>query len=116
MPNRLVAAVMAMYSDTKAAVVTPDGLSDPFSTTSGVLQADTLAPFLFILVLHWVIRTGLPDSNDGFLLCRRSCRRRGEQRHSVLAFADDIALLASCLLYTSPSPRDLSTSRMPSSA
>ena len=25
-------------------------------------------------------------------------------------------LLASCLLYTSPSPRDLSTSRMPSSA
>ena len=26
------------------------------------------------------------------------------------------ALFASCLLYTSPSPRDLSTSRMPSSA
>ena len=26
------------------------------------------------------------------------------------------AYLASCLLYTSPSPRDLSTSRMPSSA
>ena len=27
-----------------------------------------------------------------------------------------IDLLRSCLLYTSPSPRDLSTSRMPSSA
>ena len=27
-----------------------------------------------------------------------------------------LALLISCLLYTSPSPRDLSTSRMPSSA
>ena len=27
-----------------------------------------------------------------------------------------ILLLISCLLYTSPSPRDLSTSRMPSSA
>ena len=27
-----------------------------------------------------------------------------------------IMLIASCLLYTSPSPRDLSTSRMPSSA
>ena len=26
------------------------------------------------------------------------------------------ALIATCLLYTSPSPRDLSTSRMPSSA
>ena len=28
----------------------------------------------------------------------------------------DLALYESCLLYTSPSPRDLSTSRMPSSA
>ena len=28
----------------------------------------------------------------------------------------EIALLKACLLYTSPSPRDLSTSRMPSSA
>ena len=27
-----------------------------------------------------------------------------------------LGLLATCLLYTSPSPRDLSTSRMPSSA
>ena len=29
---------------------------------------------------------------------------------------DQLALLQDCLLYTSPSPRDLSTSRMPSSA
>ena len=31
-------------------------------------------------------------------------------------FADEVARLDRCLLYTSPSPRDLSTSRMPSSA
>ena len=29
---------------------------------------------------------------------------------------DEITLNRNCLLYTSPSPRDLSTSRMPSSA
>ena len=29
---------------------------------------------------------------------------------------DSVALVPGCLLYTSPSPRDLSTSRMPSSA
>ena len=29
---------------------------------------------------------------------------------------DDDVLISDCLLYTSPSPRDLSTSRMPSSA
>jgi len=30
--------------------------------------------------------------------------------------ADAVLLIVGCLLYTSPSPRDLSTSRMPSSA
>ena len=34
----------------------------------------------------------------------------------MVAIFNDIVLAASCLLYTSPSPRDLSTSRMPSSA
>ena len=34
----------------------------------------------------------------------------------VLFRSNDESLLNNCLLYTSPSPRDLSTSRMPSSA
>ena len=38
----------------------------------------------------------------------------GAGLHHVLEV--DIALPVACLLYTSPSPRDLSTSRMPSSA
>ena len=33
-----------------------------------------------------------------------------------LRIMDGTALTLACLLYTSPSPRDLSTSRMPSSA
>ena len=37
----------------------------------------------------------------------------GQER--IASFGDDI-LGYNCLLYTSPSPRDLSTSRMPSSA
>ena len=39
-----------------------------------------------------------------------------EGNYDVVARVVDTALNASCLLYTSPSPRDLSTSRMPSSA
>ena len=31
-------------------------------------------------------------------------------------YSDQVNALKTCLLYTSPSPRDLSTSRMPSSA
>jgi len=34
----------------------------------------------------------------------------------VVVYERDVDRMASCLLYTSPSPRDLSTSRMPSSA
>ena len=45
-------------------------------------------------------------------------------KHSVVGFSSELplatdsvdALILCCLLYTSPSPRDLSTSRMPSSA
>jgi len=35
---------------------------------------------------------------------------------AVLSGRDAVATVRRCLLYTSPSPRDLSTSRMPSSA
>ena len=34
----------------------------------------------------------------------------------IVSFEDQINDILTCLLYTSPSPRDLSTSRMPSSA
>ena len=47
----------------------------------------------------------------------------GAELHAVVLRVVDLrgeapprAVVASCLLYTSPSPRDLSTSRMPSSA
>ena len=41
----------------------------------------------------------------------------GEEADHLLAASDEyMASLYPCLLYTSPSPRDLSTSRMPSSA
>ena len=40
----------------------------------------------------------------------------GERSVEELATADDIRQIAGCLLYTSPSPRDATLSRMPSSA
>ena len=93
-PQRLIAAIMALYCNTQAAVVTPDGPSDIFPTSSGVLQGDTLAPFIFVLVLDWVLRTGLPTTDDGFLLCRRRSSRHVEKRLAVLAYADDLVLLS----------------------
>ena len=41
---------------------------------------------------------------------------RALSRHTFVAGGSGISPIYCCLLYTSPSPRDLSTSRMPSSA
>ena len=38
------------------------------------------------------------------------------RKNPMFSHQERIDLVKSCLLYTSPSPRDLSTSRMPSSA
>ena len=55
-------------------------------------------------------------SRAGFGKDVRFVSRRGGRKMSdtLLEFAEP--LIDPCLLYTSPSPRDLSTSRMPSSA
>ena len=46
----------------------------------------------------------------------RLCLRQLRYPRGILVFVGRIRTVGSCLLYTSPSPRDLSTSRMPSSA
>ena len=44
------------------------------------------------------------------------CMHFGDHSHPVTLTLKNFDLFHACLLYTSPSPRDLSTSRMPSSA
>ena len=50
-PETIIQAVIAMYTDVEAKVVSPDGETDFFKITAGVLQGDTLAPYLFVIVL-----------------------------------------------------------------
>ena len=64
-----------------------------FDVVTGVLQGDVLAPFLFIIVLDWVIRNSNLDP-VGFTTITRRSRRHPEERLSDLGYADDISLLA----------------------
>ena len=50
-PEDLVTAISIMYEDTTAKVITPDGETDTFNILAGVLQRDTLAPYLFAIVI-----------------------------------------------------------------
>ena len=73
-------------------MATAHGNTEKFSTTSGVLQGDTLAPFLFITLLDYVLRETLFDNIDGFTITPRRSSRYPAVRIGALAYADDIAI------------------------
>ena len=59
LPKETVTAIMILYRNTKVKVRSPDGDTDYFDIVAGVPQGDTLAPYLFIICLDYVLRTSL---------------------------------------------------------
>ena len=65
---------------------------------AGILQGDTLAPFLFILVLNYVFRYSLDLNNtNGFQLQSRKSSRHPAIHFTDADFADDIALITNTI-------------------
>ena len=85
-----------MYTNTKAVVLSPDGETDSFMIRAGVLQGDILAPYIFIIVLDYVMRVALgnDEANLGFTISQRRSRRQPAEILADLDFADDIALMS----------------------
>ena len=50
---------MMLYRNTKVKVHSSDGDTDYFNIVADVLQGDTLAPYLFIISLDYVLRTSI---------------------------------------------------------
>ena len=59
LPEETVAAIMMLYRNTKVKARSLDGDTDFFDIVAGVLQGDTLAPYLFIICLYYVLRTSV---------------------------------------------------------
>uniref|UniRef100_A0A1I8JMH7 Reverse transcriptase domain-containing protein n=1 Tax=Macrostomum lignano TaxID=282301 RepID=A0A1I8JMH7_9PLAT len=91
-PAALVSAVMDLYRDSRAFVMSSDGPTEEFGTSSGVLQGYTLAPLLFLVVVDYVLRRSLREDDSYLLVSRRSSRHPAVSL-PALAYADDIALL-----------------------
>ena len=53
-PHKITDAIMAMYTNSSSRVRLDNQFSKAFSINTGVLQGDTLAPFLFIIVLDYI--------------------------------------------------------------
>ena len=63
LPKETVAAITILYRNTKVKVRSPDGDTEYFDIVAGVLQGDTLAPYLFIIYLDYLLRTWLTKSD-----------------------------------------------------
>jgi hypothetical protein len=95
-PVCLVEAIMSIYYGAKAKVrYDNDKFTDFIDLSVGVLQGDTLAPYLFIIVMDYVLRTSL-DGNPslGLMIKKGSTSRHPSKYLTDLAFADDITLLS----------------------
>ena len=67
-----------MYTDVKARIISPDGDADYFNIIAGVLQGDTLAPYLVVIVLDYALRRAVSgrETELGFTLVKRQSRRK----------------------------------------
>ena len=62
---------MMLYKNTKVKVRSPDGDTDYFNIVAGVRQRDTLAPYIFIICLAYVLRMSRDKMKDnGFKLAK----------------------------------------------
>jgi len=94
-PDKIISAIKALYVSTKAKVISTDGDSEIFDILAGVLQGDTLAPFLFIIVLDYALRISVDLSNDKGIKIKAPQRTRNPGLFLTdLDFADDLALVA----------------------
>ena len=76
-------------------VRSPDGDTDYFDIVAGVLQGDTLAPYLFIICPDYMLRTSIDKiKENGFELKKKKSRRYPAKTITDDDYADDIAILA----------------------
>ena len=95
-PERIVSVIRLMYEGTRAKVLSPDGETELFEILAGVLQGDTLAPYLFAIVIDYCMLQAVKGDEEqlGITIERRKSRRVGPKVITDVDFADDIALLS----------------------
>lgn len=97
-PEPVVSAIEVLYTNTIAKVLSPDGDTEEFEILAGVLQGDTLAPFLFTIALDYALRIATKNERTmGFTLQKAKSRRHPSKVLCDTDFADDIALLSNVL-------------------
>ena len=95
LPKETVTAITILYRNTKVKVRSPDGDTEYFDIVAGVLQGDTLAPYLFIICLDCMLRTSIDNiKENSFELTRKRSRRYPAETITDADYTDEVAILA----------------------
>ena len=95
LPKETVAAIIMLYRNIKLKARSPDGDTDYIDIVAGVLQGNSLAPYLFITYLDYVLRTSIDKiKENGFELTKKRSRRYPAKTITEANYTDDIAILA----------------------
>ena len=98
-PEKIVAAIRVLYDNSSSRVYVQGEMSESFRVTTGVLQGDVLAPFLFVIVIDYITRLSKEKDDIKFgyriHIAAKSARQNNIYDGLLydLDFADDIALL-----------------------
>ena len=99
LPEETVAVIMMLYKNTKVKVRSPDADTDYFDIVVGVLQGDTVAPYLFTICLDYELRMSIDRMKEnGFKQAKERSRRYPAQIIMDADYTNDIALLANTLV------------------
>ena len=90
-----VAIIMMLYKNIKVKICSLEEDTDYFNFVAGVLQGDTLASYLFIICLDYVLGMSIDIMKDnGFKLAKERSKRYPSQTITDMDYIDDIVLLA----------------------
>ena len=101
-PVKIVTAIEATHHNSRSVVLVDGNISEEFNVTTGVLQGDTLAPFLFIVIMDYIMKNAQSEhtnkkGENGFITNMWLSSRQPTTTIHDLGFADDIALLENSL-------------------
>ena len=87
LPDEIIAGIKTMYDNPETFVLSPDGTTDSFFTTTGILQGNIFTPYLFTIVVDYVPIISIT-------LQERKSTCHSSKQIADLDCADDIALLS----------------------
>ncbi|CAH8544655.1 unnamed protein product [Schistosoma intercalatum] len=86
-PEKIVNIIRNSYDGLQSKVVHGGQLTDAFQVRTGVRQGCLLSPFLFLLVVDWIMKTSTSEGKHGI-------QWTAQNQLDDLDFADDLALLS----------------------